>query len=105
MVIFDSADIYIEGAASLQDKISRIDQVIDALLTNALKAAAKQNISEYSLNDGQTQIKTAYKGTESVMQSIMAFEKLKSYYVLKLNKTGMVRLVDGKNFVNKNNWR
>lgn len=105
MIIFDSADIFIESASSLQDKIAKIDLVIDALLTNALKAAANQNISEYSLNDGQTQIKTAYKGTESVMKSIEAFEKLKTYYTIKLNGGRMTRLVDGRNFVNRNNSR
>lgn len=94
-VYYDAADIYIEGATGLKDKITRIDAVIDALLTNALKAASNDNISEYSLNDGQTIIRTTYRGSESVMKSIRAFEGLKQIYVNRLNGR-MVRLVDGK---------
>lgn len=97
MVYFDSADLYIEGATSLRDKITRIDAVIDALLTTATKAAANDNISEYSLNDGQTQIRTAYKGADQVFQSIAAFERLKQIYVNRLNGRSF-RLIDGKNF-------
>ena len=94
-VYYDSAALYIEGSTSLCDKIGRIDTIIDALLTNALVAAEKDNIEEYSLNDGQTIIKTTYRGTESVMKSIKAFETLKQVYVNRLD--GRVsRLVDSK---------
>ncbi len=99
-VYFDSASIYIESATSLCDKIARIDLVIDALLTNALKAAANENISEYQLNDGQTIIKTVYRGTAAVMKSIRDFEAIKQLYVNKLNGR-MVRLVDSKYFIRR----
>ena len=97
MVYFDSASVYIEGATSLRDKITRIDAVIEALLVTATSAAANDNISEYSLNDGQTQIRTAYKGTDQIFESINAFERLKQIYVNRLNGRSF-RLVDGKNF-------
>ena len=61
MVIYDSADIYINGATCLRDKITRIDAIIVALEDAALKGAAQGNISDYSLNDGQTQIRTGYR--------------------------------------------
>jgi basic membrane lipoprotein Med (substrate-binding protein (PBP1-ABC) superfamily) len=94
-IYFDSAAIYIDSATSLCDKIERIDLVIDALLTNALKAAANENITEYSLNDGQTVIKTVYRGSASVEASIAAFERIKQMYVNRLNGR-VFRLVDSK---------
>ena len=60
MIIYDSADIYINGATCLRDKITRIDAIIVALEDAALKGAAQGNISDYSLNDGQTQIRTSH---------------------------------------------
>jgi basic membrane lipoprotein Med (substrate-binding protein (PBP1-ABC) superfamily) len=97
MATFDSAQIYIDSATSLQDKITRIDAVIDGLLTSALKAAGTGNVSEYGLNDGQTQIKTVYRSVSEVMKSIEAFEALKQLYVNRLNGR-VVRLMDSKNF-------
>jgi hypothetical protein len=96
MAVYDSASIYVECATTLQDKITRIDAIITALETTALKMAANDNISEYSLNDGQTQIKTVYKGADAVMKSIQAFENLRQIYINRLNGRSM-RLVDSKN--------
>lgn len=97
MVIYDSEGIYITAAATTEDKITRIDAIITALLTVSLTAAASDNISSYMLDDGQTKINTAYKGVDSVVKSIKAFEDLKSYYQNTLNGRVM-RLVDSKNF-------
>lgn len=99
-VYYDSAAIYIDSATDLCDKIAKIDQVIDALLTNALVAAANDNIEEYSLNDGQTIIRTTYKGADAVQKSIHAFESIKQTYVNRLNGRG-VRLVDSKSFTGR----
>lgn len=98
-VYFDSADIYVDSAATNRAKIVRIDAIITALETSALKAAAKNAIQEYTLNDGQTTIRTAYRNTDEILNSIVAFEKLKHMYVNRLNGR-VVRLVDGKNFNN-----
>lgn len=97
MVIYDSAALYIEAQSGLQAKITAIDAIIDALLLTAAKAAAGDNISEYSLNDGQTQIKTVYRGTSAVYASIRDFEKLKQMYMSRINGR-VIRLVDDKNF-------
>jgi len=95
MVVYDSASIYIEGATSLCDKITRIDTIIDALMTTALKAAANENIEEYWLDDGQSKIKTIYRGTAQIMESIKSFETIKQLYVNRLNGR-VVRMVDSK---------
>lgn len=98
-IYFDSAYIYIESATSIKDKISRINAIITALETTALKAAANGNITEYSLDDGQTKIRTAYRNPMEVANSISAFEVIKQRYINKLQPR-IVRLVDGKNFTN-----
>lgn len=96
-VYFDSEGLYIASCTNIRAKIAAIDAIIDALLVTAADAATKDNIEEYSLNDGQTIIRTLYRGTDGIYKSIASFEKLKIYYQSKT--TGrMVRLVDGKNF-------
>src|SRR3990167_65447 len=96
MVQYDSAQIYIDSATTLREKIVKIDLIIIALETTALKAASTDEISEYWLDDGQTKIKTVYKGADSVLKSIMAFESIKQMYINRLNGRVM-RLVDSKN--------
>lgn len=99
MIYYDSADIYIESATSIRDKITRIKAIITALENSALKAAANGNISEYSLDDGQTKIRTAYRNPAEVANSITAFDTILQRYINKLNPR-IVRLVDHKNFRN-----
>lgn len=96
-VVYDSALIYLSTATSLRDKICKIDAIIDALLLIAAESAETDNITEYSLDSGQTKIKTEYRGASSVFASIQNFEKLRTYYINKLNGRGF-RLMDSKNF-------
>lgn len=98
---FDSADKYIRSTDDIRTKIARLDQVISALLDMSLTAAATGNFSEYSLDDGQTKIKTVYRSMDEVVASIKSFEGLKSIYVAQYNNSSMGRarrLVDRKNF-------
>src|SRR5688572_712849 len=92
-VIFDSAALYIETATTLQGKIQKIDAIIAALETAALKAAGTGNITEYTLDNGQTKIQTMYRSPEAVQSSINAFEKIRQRYINQLNGR-VVRLVD-----------
>ncbi len=104
MVQYTSAAIYIDSQKSMVAKVNAINAIIDALMLTAASAASTDNIEEYWLNDGQTQIKTSYRGTEAVFQSIQAFEKLREIYINRLNGR-MVRLVDSKNFIGNINGR
>jgi len=104
MVIYDSAAIFVDKATDLCDKIVRIEQIIDALLTTALSSAAHDEIEEYMLDDGQTKIKTIYKGTDQIFKSIDSFERLKQIYVNRLNGRRL-RLVDHNNFKRFRNGR
>lgn len=97
MIVFDSAQLYIEEASGMKEKIVRIDDVINGLLHSALKSAETGNIGEYSLDDGQTKIRTVYKDVAQIYASINAFEKLKQTYVNRLNGR-VTRLFDQRNF-------
>lgn len=104
MVTYDSTDIYIQSAATLEAKIVKIDAIIVALEDTMLKAAGTGNLEEYSLDDGQVRIKTTYRNTEEVIKSISDLEKIRQMYVNRLNKRH-IRLVDGKNFTGRRNGR
>lgn len=97
MVYFDSAEIYLESKSKLRDKIRAISAIIDALLLASVKAAGNEDLTEYTLNDGQTTIRAMYRGSESVMKSVQAYEKLKEYYINKLNGRSF-RAIDRKSF-------
>lgn len=92
-----TADVYIESAKDVKDKIRRIDAIINGLTSAALKAAATGNISEYMLDDGQTKISSTYRNPLEVQRSIMAFETIKQQYINQLNGY-TIRLVDSSNF-------
>lgn len=105
MVIFDSAAIYIDnlgGYTTVQDKwkarIAALDAIIDALEISALSAAGRSHLTEYTLNDGQTQIKCMYRSAADIQQAIMDYEGMKNYYINKLNGR-VFRLMDSKNFI------
>jgi len=95
MVIYDNAAIYIQNSTALCDKIAKIDAIIEALEATALSSAANDNIEEYWLDDGQSKIKTTYKGTDEVFKSIISFEKMRQIYVNRLNGR-VVRMVDSR---------
>lgn len=96
LVYLSSAE-YVESFTEVRDKITAIDGIISALLTQALKMAAKDGIDEYWLNDGQVQIKASYRGAFSVQKSILAFRQLKQDYINQL-QGNIFRLRDSKNF-------
>jgi len=100
-IYFDSADIYINQGIDVRAKIARINVIITALEDSALKAAANGSVSEYSLDDGQTKIRTVYRNAAEVANAITAFETIRQRWINQLNGR-QVRLVDSKNFINGN---
>jgi len=96
-IIFSSCGLYIQSQKTLQDKITAIDKVIDALILSGETMAINDSIQEYSLNDGQTIIKTIYKGGVGIATAMRYWEGIRQMYINRLNGR-MVRLVDGKNF-------
>ena len=97
MITYDSAKSYVLSATTVQGKITHIDTVITALEGVMVDAAESGNISEYMLNDGQTKIEAKYTGVQDVVNSMMALNKLRTFYVNQLAGR-VVTLVDQHNF-------
>lgn len=82
--------IYIQGATSLNDRLSRLDAIILALELRVLDSSTDTaNIDEYEINDGQVKIRTKYRNIESISKAILSFEKLKEKTLNQLNGRGM----------------
>lgn len=96
MVYYDSCAIFIQSATSLKDKLAKINAIIDMLYTSALTAAGTANMQEYSLDDGQTKIRTVYKGTDQILKAIDVLERQKQTILNQLNGR-ITRSVDSKN--------
>lgn len=105
MVVYDSAKIYVDCAKTLTERLARINAIIDALEETALRAAANEDITSYMIDNGQTKINTMYRDSAAVTRSILAFEQIKERILKKLNKSSVVRLVDGKNFIGGRSFR
>lgn len=104
MVIYDGAAKFIETATCLQDRVDKVQAIIDALYNTALVSAGNDDIEEYMLDDGQSKIRTIYKGTEAVLKSIHSFEKIKQMYINQINGR-VVRMVDSKSLRTGRNGR
>jgi len=82
--------LYIEGATTLEARLLRITQIIEALELRAVEAVANEDVEEYSIDDGQIKIKTAYRGLENIAKAIQAYEIIKQRILNKLNGRSMV---------------
>lgn len=97
MIVYCSAKEYIDVETDLKARLVRIDAIIRALEDTALKSAATGEITEYTLDDGQTKISQVYRNPAEVERSITAYERIRERIINKL--TGrMVRLSDESNF-------
>jgi hypothetical protein len=98
MIVYDNFDKFLSTCKKTKDRIAAIDEIIDQLLVSAAKGALKSHITEYSLNTGQTQIKTVLTSMKDVKDAILFFEQLRNLYISRLPGHGrVVRFVDGKN--------
>jgi hypothetical protein len=95
MVVYDSAYIYIESASDLLDKIAKIEAVLVAMNTALLKAVTGETVSEYSIDDGQTKIKTVSRSISDITRGINGLERIKQGYINTYNGRAS-RLVDSK---------
>lgn len=79
--------LYVESATTLEARLERICQIIEGLEAQQLTMATgtTQDISEYSINDGQVTIRTVYKSISEITSAIEYYEKAKQRIVNKLN--------------------
>ena len=80
---------YLTDAKTLEDRIHRLEQLIDAMILSTLNIVSgddyNPNVSEYQLNDGQMVVKTVYKTNNDVFASIKQLEAIKQMYMNQLN--------------------
>lgn len=99
MVVYDSAHVYIQSKKSLAEKVTAVQEIIDALDGQLLVLAMQDSpLSEYMLNDGQTTIRAYYRTTSSIVATQEALERRKWSYINQINGR-VVRMVDSKNFI------
>ena len=80
-------NLYIESATNLENRLTRICQIIEGLESQQLIMAqgTTQDISEYSLNDGQVTIRTVYKSISEITTALQFYEKTKQKLFNQLN--------------------
>lgn len=103
MVIYESTYDYIIKASDEKIKITRMTAIINAYSDTLLAGALNGNISEYSLDDGQSKIKTVNRNLKELADLISVLELQRDRLIVRYNKfnTGsMVRLIDSKNLRN-----
>lgn len=97
MVVFDSTKIYLQSATTIDDRIAKLEAIIDSLLLAAADSANNSDVTEYWLDDGQTKIKEVFRGPSAILASIKVYEQLLNYYINKKNGHVM-RRVDARSF-------
>lgn len=101
MIVYSTEAAYITDAKTYKDKIKRIDQVINALYDSAINAASNNDVSSYSLDDGQTSISTSYRSVEEAFQAVKNWENLREKMINKLNGYS-VKLLPEENLKGRN---
>ena len=78
--------VYIEDATSLEERVNRYGQIIDALELRLLNNGTESSeIEEYSLDDGQVKIRTLYRDLSSITKAIENLMKLRQKLINRLN--------------------
>lgn len=67
---------FIVCAQSIRDRMDRIGQILTKLEEQMILAVEDVAVSEYTLNDGQVVIKTAYRSPESIAKAIDHYERI-----------------------------
>jgi hypothetical protein len=103
MIIYSELDANLETCASIQAKITKLDAIIDALFTTALRLVAKGDKIEYQIDTGQTKQRVVYASVDSVRLAISEYEKLRQMYVNKIIGN-QYRNIDQRNLRRRNGY-
>jgi hypothetical protein len=76
---------YIDSAATIGARITRLNEIITALETSALKSAGTANLSQYSFDDGQAKIYAMYSSPKQIANAIEAYTMIVERLTNKLN--------------------
>jgi hypothetical protein len=103
MGFYLSESLYLAETTDLCERLARIDQVILALENQAIISAGDSNIADYSLNDGQVTIRTAYRSPEAIANAILAFDRIRARLSARLCGNRVVTLRGANSFNNRVN--
>jgi hypothetical protein len=92
-----------ETAATRDQRIAALDNIINTLIGAAANAALNGDKKEYRLDDGQTKISVVYQDLNAISAAITSLERVKQMY-LNRNVGRQSKNMDYKNFVGGNWW-
>ncbi len=104
MVSYDKCGLYINSKTTARERIAAIDEIITALMGVVLESIGTANITEFTLNDGQTVIKGVYRKAQDVIDAVTDLERVKQFYINQINGR-MHRAVEGKNLLPRGYYR
>ncbi len=87
---------YIIDSNSLKQRYDRINQIITSLENQLILAATTSDVDNYSLNDGQIQIRTQYRSPDSIIKAITGLEVIANRLEAQLTGTRVMRLADAE---------
>lgn len=100
-VLYFNCKIDLRSVTQIRTLIAQLDNVINELSTNAMESIAKVGVAEYELDTGQNKTRVKYKSTDDVVTVMMRYEKMRQFYINKIeNQTfgRVTQLVDQSNF-------
>jgi hypothetical protein len=77
---YQKLDLNLEVCENARDKITKIDAIIDTLLTTAATSVARGNVARYELDTGQTRTKVEYTSPKEVADTVEMYRRLRKYY-------------------------
>lgn len=80
-----SESSYIQDCTTLEERLVRLDNIIDALEIRALDSVSDSSTDEYSIDDGQIKIKTKYRSHKAILDAIVGFNRLKYKIINDMN--------------------
>lgn len=95
-----NVDFNLNSCTKAVDKIALIDTLLDSLYTKAIAAVTNGDIAEYSLDTGQTVVKTKYRSMEELEKAISGYERLRK--MLQADALPRkIKLIPGSSFNNR----
>lgn len=95
-VVYYSMDANFESCTSIKAKIAKIDDIIDQLLTTALKSVTTGSTLEYTIDTGQSVQKVTYRSPKEIYEVIKGYRSIRQLYANDLLGNEF-KQVDGKN--------
>ena len=93
MTVYGCIKDYLDTCTEVKDKIIKLNIIINAMYDSAERAAESGEFEEYTLDDGQSKIRSTYRSVKDIIESIKGYEALKMMYTNRLQGRSVV-LVD-----------